>query len=156
MGTRHKATASKRKSTVFFRGRSLLSHWLFLNLPKSSAHASVAWHHSHPQVLSGIFILPSVNDTSALRTRVNTCAHVCTQLTYVLSRKVLSLTKSKGKIYKTKSLGYYITSVVSLGWASMMLEDPKLVRTPRKSLSRRSCALFECMITILNIWFIKK
>ena len=30
-------------------------------------------------------------------------------LTHVLSRKVLSLTKPKGKIYKTKSLGHYIT-----------------------------------------------
>ena len=33
-------------------------------------------------------------------------------------------------------------SVGSLGRASMMLEDPKLVRTPRTSLTRRFCALF--------------
>ena len=32
----------------------------------------------------------------------------------MLSRKVLSLTKPKGKIYKTKSLGHYITEVVSI------------------------------------------
>ena len=31
---------------------------------------------------------------------VNTCAQVCTKLTHVLSRKVLSLTKPKGNIYK--------------------------------------------------------
>ena len=43
------------------------------------------------------------------RVRVNTCAQVWTQLTHVLSRRVLSLTKTKGKIYKTKSLGHYIT-----------------------------------------------
>ena len=41
--------------------------------------------------------------------RANTCTQVCTQLTYAQSQKVLSLTKPKGKIYKTKSLGHYIT-----------------------------------------------
>ena len=44
-----------------------------------------------------------------LRARVNTCAQVSTKLTHVLSRKVLSLTKLKGKIYKTKYLSHYIT-----------------------------------------------
>ena len=43
------------------------------------------------------------------RTRVNTCTQVCSKLTHVLSRKLLSLTKLKGEIYKTKSLGHYIT-----------------------------------------------
>ena len=47
--------------------------------------------------------------THPLCTRVNTCTQVCTKLTYALSRKVLSLTKPKGKIYKTKSLGHNIT-----------------------------------------------
>ena len=47
--------------------------------------------------------------THPLCTRVNTCAQVFTKLNHVLSRKVLSLTKPKGKIYKTKSLGHYIT-----------------------------------------------
>ena len=41
-------------------------------------------------------------------TRANTCAQACTQPTHVQSWKVLSLTKPKGKIYKTKSLGHYI------------------------------------------------
>ena len=55
--------------------------------------------------LSGIFILASLNDTSSPRAPVlmlhlpNPCA----------KRKVLSLTKPKGKIYKTNSLGHYIT-----------------------------------------------
>ena len=40
------------------------TNWLFTNPAKSSAHASGAWRHSHPQVLSGIFILRSLNDTS--------------------------------------------------------------------------------------------
>ena len=51
----------------------------------------------------GIFILTSVNDTSPH-------SSARTELTHVLSRKVLSLTKPKGKIYKTKSFGHYITS----------------------------------------------
>ena len=82
-------------------------NWLFSNFPKSSAHSSGAWRHSHPQVLSGIFILTSLNDTSPPRARTpaltlhptNPCA----------KRKVPSPTKPKGKIYKTKSLGHYIT-----------------------------------------------
>ena len=41
------------------------------------------------------------------RARVNTC--VCTKLTHAPSRKVLILTKPKGKIYKTKSLRNFIT-----------------------------------------------
>ena len=49
--------------------------------------------------------------TRPLRTRMNTSAHFCTLLTHAQSRKVLSLTKPKGKIYKTKSLGHYITAV---------------------------------------------
>ena len=43
------------------------------------------------------------------RTRVNTCAQ-CVHLTDpCIKRKVLSLTKPKNKIYKTKSLRNYIT-----------------------------------------------
>ena len=76
-GTRHKAiglaSASKRKSPFFF-GWQDSSHWLFPNPPKSSTHASGAWRHSHPQVLSGIFILTSVNDTSFPRTRQHLCS----------------------------------------------------------------------------------
>ena len=80
-------------------GRRNSTSLLFLKSPKSSGHASGAWRHSHPLVyfLSGIVILTSLNDTSsphALWTPAlmlhltNPCA----------KRKVLSLTKSKGKI----------------------------------------------------------
>ena len=48
--------------------------WLFSNPPKSSTHASGAWRHSHSQVLSGIFILTSVNDTSSLRAHQHLCS----------------------------------------------------------------------------------
>ena len=61
------------------------------------------------QLLSGIFILTSLNDTSSPHTwtpalmlhLTNPCA----------KQKVLILTKLKGKIYKRKSLRHYITPV---------------------------------------------
>ena len=64
-------------------------------------------HTPWSQFLSGIFILTSLNDTSSPRAwtpalmlhLTNPCAKL----------KVLSLTKPKGKIYKTKSHGNYIT-----------------------------------------------
>ena len=59
--------------------------------------------------LSGIFILTSVNDTSSPRVR----QHLCSSLLLTnpcAKRKVLSLTKPKGRIYKTKPLGHYITT----------------------------------------------
>ena len=96
------------KSTVFSRGKTQL-HWLFSNPPKSSAHTSGAWRHSHPQVLSGIFILISLNDTSSPRVRSWTPALMLHLTNPCTKRKVLSLIKPKGKIYKTKYLGHYIT-----------------------------------------------
>ena len=72
-----------------------------------SAHASGAWHHSHLLVTFPIwgFILTSVNDawTPALMLHLT---NPCTKL------KVLSLTKPKSQIYKTKFLGHYITMLM--------------------------------------------
>ena len=103
------------KSTFFFRSRNS-TNWLFSNPPKSSAHASGAWRYSHllvPFPIWGFYfdicewhILPACACawTPALMLHLtNPCA----------KRKVLSLTKPKGKIYKTKSLGYYITLVIT-------------------------------------------
>ena len=47
-----------------------------------------------------------------------------------------------GEIFTVGLPAGAIVSVGSLGRASMMLEDPKLVRTPRTSLTRRFCASF--------------
>ena len=57
---------------------------------------------------------------------MNTCAHVCTQLTHALNRKFLILTKPKCKIYKTKSLCNYITlvRVPQSPSAKLSLSDP--------------------------------
>ena len=66
-----------------------------------------------------------------------------------------------GKPFTTGSPAGTIVSVGSLGRTSMMLENPKLVRTPRTSITRWACALFECVITmiwkhILLLTFLKK
>ena len=59
--------------------------------------ASGAWSHSHPLVnLSIGFLFWHLWTIRPPCTRVNTCTQVCTQLTHVLSRKFLSLTKPKG------------------------------------------------------------
>ena len=82
----------------------------FLKSPKSSAHPSGAWCHSHPPVtipnwdfyfdICEWHILPLRAWTHALMMHLtNQCA----------KRKVLSLTKPKVKINKMKSLGHYIT-----------------------------------------------
>ena len=88
-----------------------LNSLLFLKSQKSSAHASGAWRHSHPLVTFPIwgFILTSMNDTSSLRARehLRSCLHLTNPCT---KRKVLILTKPKGKIYKTRSLCNYITT----------------------------------------------
>ena len=92
-----------------------LNSLTFLKSPKSSAHASSAWRHSHPLVIISIWdfyfdisewhILPVCTWTPALMLNLtNPCA----------KRKILSLTKLKGKIYKMKSLGHYITILLML------------------------------------------
>ena len=66
--------------------RQELNSLLFLKSPKSSAHASGAWRHSHPLVSipPEIFILTSLNDTSSPRARehLRSCLHLtnpCTE-----------------------------------------------------------------------------
>ena len=101
--------------------RQELNSLNFLKSPKSSVHASGAWRHLHPPVTFSIWdfyfdnsewhILPRRAWTPALMLHLtNLCA----------KRKVLSLTKPKDKIYKTKSLSHYITLgicfTIDLGW----------------------------------------
>ena len=75
-----------------------------------SAHASVAW--CHPNTLVSIPIWDFYFDISEwhiLSMRAWTHALMLHLTNPCAKRKVLSLTKLKGKIYKTKSLGNYIT-----------------------------------------------
>ena len=56
-----------------------------------------------------------------------------------------------GKLFTAGSLARIIVLVESLGKTSMMLEDPKLVRTPRTLLMGQCCIIFECVITTIQI-----
>ena len=110
--TRHKASASKRKSTFFFRARNS-TNWLFSNLPKIlRARFQCMMSLTSPGLtfyLGFLFWHLWTKHTplhSSLH-QTNPCA----------KRKVLSLTKPKGRIYKTKSLGHYITTVHADGFS---------------------------------------
>ena len=73
--TRRKASASKRRSTVFSRGRSQLN-WLF-QISQNPPHASRVWHHPHSVAPFPIWaIVTSLSNTSAPPARMNTCINV--------------------------------------------------------------------------------
>ena len=100
-----------RKSTVFF-GRYKLNYSLFSNPenPRRTLPVHDVIHIPRSHSIWDFYfdfsewhILPARAWTPALMLHLtNSCA----------KRKVLSLTKPKGKIYKTKSLGHYITRVL--------------------------------------------
>ena len=83
-----------------------LNYLFIFKSPKSSALPSF----TSPDVISYLgFLLWHPWLSHPPRARVNTCAQ-CVHLTNPCTkRKVLSLTKPKNKIYKTKSLRNYIT-----------------------------------------------
>ena len=91
------------------RGQELNS-LLFLKSPKFSAHASGAWRHSHPLVLIPIWdFYFDISEWHILSVCAGTPALMLHLTNPCDERKVLSLTKPKGKIYKRKSLRNYIT-----------------------------------------------
>ena len=97
------------KLNSLFRRRNS-TNWFFSKSPKSSVHASGAWRHSHPPVIFSIWdFYFDISEWHIL----HTCAWTPTLMLHLTNpcakRKVLSLTKPKGKIYKTKFLGHYIT-----------------------------------------------
>ena len=60
-----KVSASKRKPTVFFRGRTQLSNWLFQNLPKSCARFRCMTSFTLASLrFPSWAIVTSLNDTS--------------------------------------------------------------------------------------------
>ena len=82
----------------------------FSQIPKSSAHASGAWRHSHPLVTIPICdFYFDISEWHILSTCVWTPALMLHLTNPCAKQKVLILTKPKGKIYKTKSFHNYIT-----------------------------------------------
>ena len=81
-------------------------------LSQISAHASGAWRHPNTLVLIPIWdFYFDISEWHILSARTWTPALMLHLTNPCAKRKVLSLTKPKGKIYKTKSLGNYITNV---------------------------------------------
>ena len=75
-----------------------------------SVHASGAWHHSHPAVTFSIWsFYCNIPEWHVCSVRTWTPALMLHLTNPCAKWKVLSLSKPKGKIYKTKSLGHYIT-----------------------------------------------
>ena len=98
-----------RKSTVFFRARNSIQLTFFKISQILHARFRCMMSFTSPdQPFYLGFLFWHLWTTHPPRVCVNTCAQVCTKLTHALSWKVLSLTKPKGRIYKTKSLGHYI------------------------------------------------
>ena len=94
--------------------RQELNSLPFLKSPKSSAHASGAWCHSQPLIPNPLWdFYFNITEWHILSARAWTAALMLHLTNPCAKRKVLSLTKPKGKIYKTKSLRNYITKIES-------------------------------------------
>ena len=95
-----------QKSTVFFWGKNS-TRWLFSN-PQNPPH-TLAWRHSHALVIFSIWdFYFDISEWHILLTRTWTPALMLHLTNPCAKRKVLRLTKPKGKIYKMKSYGHYI------------------------------------------------
>ena len=79
-------------------------NYCFFQISKSSARRFRAWRHSRPRFISYLgFLLEHLWLSHPPCARVNTCTQ-CVHLTNPCTkRKVLSVTKPKGKIYKRKN-----------------------------------------------------
>ena len=107
-----------RKSTCFVQAQ--ISTTCFFSNSQNPQPGFRAWRHLHPRFRFYLrFLLWHLWLSHPPCARVITCAQ-CVNLTNPCTkRKVLSLTKPKGKIYKTKSLRNYITLRLSIGNISM-------------------------------------
>ena len=112
MRTQHKATTSKRKSTVFFRRRTQLTDFFQIPQILHARFRCMMLFTSSSPIRDFYFdnserhILPA-----HAREHLRSCLHLTNPCA---KRKVLSLTKPKGKIYETKSLGHYITLMAAV------------------------------------------
>ena len=95
-GTRRKASASSESQASSSDAKTQLTDFFFKS-PKSSALASGAWRHSHPLVTLSIRGFYCDTSTVHAREHLRSCLHLTNPCA---KRKVLSLTKPKGKIFK--------------------------------------------------------
>ena len=102
-----KASASKRKSPFFFR-RQDSTPLTFFKSPKTlRAHFRCMTSFTSPSPIWDFYF--DISEWHILRARTWTPALMLHLTNPCTKRKVLSLTKPKGRIYETKSLGHYIT-----------------------------------------------
>ena len=93
----------------------LLRLTAFLKSPKSSALASSAWHHSHSLVSIPIWdFYFDISEWHILSARAWTHALMLYLTNPRTKRKILFLTKPKGKMYKTKSFRHYIIASLKI------------------------------------------
>ena len=94
-----------------------------------SAHASGAWRHPNTLVTIPIWdFYFDISEWHILSARAWTPALMLHLTNPSAKWKVLSLTKPKGKIYKTKSLGNYITQVNTSSFVIIsMFQEPILL-----------------------------
>ena len=95
-----------RKLTFFFRGKNS-ALLLFSNLsPRFRCVTSFTSPWSHFSIWDSYF---DISEWHILPARTSALAFMLHLTNPCAKRKVLSLTKPKGKIHKTKFLGHYIT-----------------------------------------------
>ena len=94
-----------RKSTFFF-GRQNSTNWLFSNL---SPRFRCVTSFTPPGPISHLRFYFDICEWRVLSARAWTPAFMLHLTNPCAKRKVLTLTKPKGRIYKTKFLGHYIT-----------------------------------------------
>ena len=113
-----------------FVRRQELNSLTFSQIPKSTANTSSAWRHSHPLVSISIWdFYFDISEWHILSVHAWTSALMLHLTNPCAKQKVLILTKPNGKIYKTKSLGNYITNV------QIILNIKTLMNTCLNSLS---------------------
>ena len=87
----------------------------FSQIPKSSSHASGACRHPHPLIPIPMWdFYFDISEWHILSACAWTPALMLHQTNPCTKRMVLIRNKPKGKIYKTKSLGHYITLTIRI------------------------------------------
>ena len=133
--------------------RQELNSLLFSN-PKILSPRFRSWRHPHPLVLISVWdFYFDISEWYILSARAWTPALMLHLTNPCAKRKVFSLTKPKGKIYKMKSLRNYITQrllrIVSL--SSCHQEPKSRIHKPFVSETTESACVFACVLYCICI-----